>query len=92
MSADRIVIEEPARRPPLLRWRDRCLSFVLWAVWGRPVEALARLTAGDSGLSVDLVWTAFTADLVVVAGLAGFLVSLLLGWGVYGRLQTPAAT
>jgi hypothetical protein len=83
----RFVIDEPGRRSSRLRWRDHCLTLVLWAVWGDPIGALARLALGDRGISTDAMWATFVADLATMAGVAGLLVSLLLGWGAWGHLR-----
>ena len=84
MSAPhRFVIDAPARRSARLRWRDHCLTLVLWAVWGDPIDALARLAIGERSVSADTLWAAFTTDLATMMGVAGLLVSLLLGWGAW---------
>ena len=65
--------------------RDRCLTVALWAAWSRPVEALARLAAGDPGSGAGPDWAGFVSDVAAAGRVAGVLMALLVGWGAYGR-------
>jgi hypothetical protein len=79
-----LVIDAPARRSRFLRWRDRCLTLLLWSAWSRPVDAIARLATGappDGGL----VWDAFLRDVGDASSAASVLIVLLYAWGGYGR-------
>jgi hypothetical protein len=92
VSSSAPVIEQPGRRSPRVRWRDRCVTAALWIAWCYPVEALARLTAPEmtaqiAGISpvAALLGDAFLDDVTAAARLAGVLVAGLLSWGSYSR-------
>ena len=79
------IIDAPVQRTRWLRCRDRCLMAALWAAWSRPVEALARLAAGDPGSGAGPDWAGFVSDVAAAGRVAGVLMALLVGWGAYGR-------
>jgi hypothetical protein len=85
-----LVIDVPARRSWLLRWRDRCLTLLLWGAWGRPVDALARLAIGPVGSDSGPVWDTFLRDLAGATSATSILVVLLYAWGGYQRLHQKA--
>ena len=90
MTGRDLIIDAPARRSRFLRWRDRCLTFLLWSAWSRPVDAIARLTTGappDGGI----VWDAFLRDLGDASSTAGVLIVVLDAWGGYGRFRAHHA-
>ena len=87
MTGRDVIIDAPARRSWLLRWRDRCLTFLLWHAWARPVDALARLTTGAPGADSALLWDTFLRDLWTASSAATILIALLYAWGGYGRYR-----
>jgi hypothetical protein len=83
-----VIIEAPSRRSSLLRWRDRCLTFLLWSLWSRPVDALAWLAVGAPGPDGGVLWDAFLRDLGDASSAASVLIVLLYARGGYGRYRT----
>ena len=51
------------RRSSFLRWRDRCLTFLLSSAWSRPVDALAWLVVSPAGSDGAPLWDVFLRDL-----------------------------
>jgi hypothetical protein len=90
MTVHNLIIEAPGRRSRLLRWRDRCLTFLLWSAWSSPVDALARLAVGPVGPDGGLLWDAFLHDLGYASSGTGFLIVLLYAWGGYDRYRVRA--
>src|SRR5262245_36644948 len=87
MTARDLIIEAPGRRSWFLRWRDRCLTVLLWSAWSRPVDAIARLTAGPAAQDNGPLWDAFLRDLGSASSSAGILIVLLYTWGGYERYR-----
>jgi hypothetical protein len=82
-----LIIEAPGRRSRLLRWRDRCLTFLLWSAWSSPVDALARLTVSPAGSDGAPLWDAFLRDLGNASSGTGILIAVLYAWGGYERVR-----
>jgi hypothetical protein len=81
-----LIIEAPGQRSRALRWRDRGLTLLLWGAWSRPVDAVARLTAGPAS-EHGLLWGAFLRDLADASCMAGALIAALYVWGGYHRVR-----
>jgi hypothetical protein len=86
-----LIIEAPGRRSRLLRWRDRGLTFLLWTVWSRPVDAVARLAVGPIGPDASPLREAFVRDLTDASIAAGLLIAALYAWGGYERRRLDRA-
>lgn len=91
MTGRDLIIEAPARRSRFVRWRDRCLTLLLWGAWSRPVDAFARLALGPGGPEGAPLWDAFLRDLGEASGAAITLIVLLYAWGGYDRYRAAAS-
>jgi hypothetical protein len=87
MTGRDLIIDAPGQRSRLLRWRDRGLTLLLWSLWSRPVDALARLAVGPAALDGGQIWDAFLRDLSDASGVAGILIAVLYTWGGYERVR-----
>lgn len=91
MTGRDLIIDAPARRSRLVRWRDRGLTLLLWGAWSRPVDAFARLALGPGGPEGAPLWDAFLRDLGEASGAAIALIVLLYAWGGYDRYRAAAS-
>jgi hypothetical protein len=87
MTRRDLIIDAPGRRSWLVRWRDRCLTLLLWSLWSRPVDALARFAVGPMDPDSAHLWHGFLRDLTDASSAAGVLIVLLYARGGYERVR-----
>jgi len=80
MTPHDVLIENRRRLPWAFRWRDRCLTIVLWGLWWVPVDTIRHLFASETAR-----WTAFATDLAQVISIAVAAVTVMITWGICDR-------